>query len=142
MKGKSEFWSEKEDLGVFDIAEFKFLGPKSKFERNWRKRFSIFQIFKIEFWVRKLKIVIEFQVLRCWFFNFGDWFWIPIPKIENRNRISGFDVPISQFPETKFSKNQKFQILTESVSAFSFHFDQNFQFCRVYIPKSSSHLAK
>ena len=36
---KIEFWSDNVDLGVFDVGDFKFLDPKSKFERNWRKRF-------------------------------------------------------------------------------------------------------
>ena len=27
-------------LGVFEVGDFKFLGPISKFERNWKKRFS------------------------------------------------------------------------------------------------------
>ena len=76
---KLKFWSEKQDLGVVDIADFNFLGPKSKFERNWRKRFS----------------------------NFQNQF--PGPKIQNRNRISGFDVPISHFFETKFFKNRNFK---------------------------------
>ena len=31
---KYEFSSENMDLGVFDIAEFKFWGPESKFDRN------------------------------------------------------------------------------------------------------------
>ena len=31
---KFEFWSENVDLGVFDIAEFKFLGLEMRFERN------------------------------------------------------------------------------------------------------------
>ena len=66
-----EFRSENVDLGVFDIADFNFLGPKSKFERNWRKRFS----------------------------NFQNQF--PDPKTQNRNRISGFEVPISHFSETQ-----------------------------------------
>ena len=34
VEEKLEFWSENVDLGVFDIAEFKFWGLESKFEKN------------------------------------------------------------------------------------------------------------
>ena len=66
-----KFGREKQDFGVFEDGDFKFLGPKSKFERNWRKRFSKFQN------------------------------QFPKPKTQNRNRISGFEVPISHFSETQ-----------------------------------------
>ena len=67
VEEKFEFWCQKVDFGVFEIADFKFDGLESKFERNWRKRFSNFRN----------------RILG--------------PKIENRNRISGFDVPILYF---------------------------------------------
>ena len=48
----SRFWSKKnlnfeakiKILGVFEDGDFKFLDPKSKFERNWTKDFQIFKI--------------------------------------------------------------------------------------------------
>ena len=43
VEEKFEFWSENVDFDVFVVGEFKFSGPKSKFERNWRKRFSNFR---------------------------------------------------------------------------------------------------
>ena len=64
---KFEFSSENLDLGVFDVGDFKFLGPESKFERNWTNRFSNFQN--------------QFS---------GQ-------KIQNRIRISGFEMPIFEF---------------------------------------------
>ena len=55
---KYEFWSENEDLGVFDIADFKFLGLDTRFVRNLRNRFWILENW---FWIENSKIV---------FFNF------------------------------------------------------------------------
>ena len=136
LKRKLEFWSEKEDVGVFGIADFKFLGLEARFERNWRK----------------------------WFWNLENQ--ISGPKIQNRNRIWGFEVPISNFlkpkfwifgidfeflsqklqikiefqvfvsrfrniPKTQFSQNWNFQILAESNSAFSSNFDPKFLIFRV-----------
>ena len=90
LKRKLEFWSKNEDLGVFDIADFKFLGLDTRFERNWRNRFWIF---KIWFLNRKFQIAIQFQVLRCRFCIFLKlwgagfvFFWKPnFPKIEISN---------------------------------------------------------
>ena len=64
---EGEFWSENVDLGVFDIADFKFLGLGTRFGRNWRNRFWIFEN------------------------GFQD------PKCQIRNRISDFEVPILYF---------------------------------------------
>ena len=103
LKRKWEFWSENEDLGVFDIADFKFLGLGTRFERNWRNWFWIFEN------------------------GFQD------PKCRIRNRISDCEVPISYFSGNRIFPKSKFQILAESVSAFSSHCDPNFVFCGVYV---------
>ena len=127
LKRKWEFWSENVDLGVFDIADFEFDGLEMIFERNWRKRFSKFrnQIStpKTQNRISGFEVLIfRFLGLILNFYpqnsksksNFKFWgadFWILevdfrfcIPKIKNRNRVSGFEVPISHFPETQFFK--------------------------------------
>ena len=100
---KFKFWSEKKDLEVFDIADFKFLGPKSKFERNWRKRFWNF---RKQFPGQKFQIENEIQVLRSRFFNFGDDFEFLCPKFKIEIE---FEVQIFHFPETQFWKNRNFK---------------------------------
>ena len=47
-------------MGVFGIADFKFLGLETRFERNRKNRFWIF---KITFLASKLKIEIEIKSL-------------------------------------------------------------------------------
>ena len=36
LQGKRNILSEKMDFGQLEAGDFKFLGPESKFERNWR----------------------------------------------------------------------------------------------------------
>ena len=93
-----EFWCENVDLGVFDIADFKFLGPKSKFERNGRN----------------------------WFSSFQNQF--PGPKIPNRNGMLGFEVPISHFPETQIFENRNFKFWQSRFLYFHQNLSQIFDF--------------
>ena len=75
IEENSEFRFEKTVFGVVDDAEFKFEGLEMKFERNWRKGLQNSQN------------------------------QISGPKIQNRNRISGFEVPISYFSGIRFFRN-------------------------------------
>ena len=88
------------------MADFKFVGLESRFERNWRNRFSI------------QKLIFESKIPNR---NPISGFEVPILHL--------FEVVRCQFlifPKPNFLKLTKFQILTESISVFSSNFDQNF----------------
>ena len=114
-------------MRFFDSADFKFLGPKSKFERNGRKRFSNF---RNQIHAPKFKIEIEFQVLRCQFCIFRK------PKFF-KNQNFGFGVPISHFPETQFFKNRNFKFWQSRFLHFHSILNQIFEFlgsiCRIFL---------
>ena len=117
------------------MVEEKFDAKIGILKRKWRFRgfrHRWFQIFRSRSKIRKEleKSVLDFRKL------------VFESKIPNRNPISGFEVPISYFSGNRIFPKSKFQILAESISAFSLNFEPKFWFWRVYIPKSSSHLAK
>ena len=114
-KKQFEFWRENKDLEVFSDADFKFLGPESKFERNWRKRFWNFRNQNFWSWYSKSK-----SNFRFWGADFV-FFWNP------------------NFSKIEFSN---FAILAESVSVFSSNLGTSFSFFRVVLQIFFSHLAK
>ena len=122
-KTKSRFWSKK-NLNFeakIKILGFSMMAISNFGVSNWNSKGigkSDFQNFEIKFPPPKFKIDIEFQVSTCGFLNFGDRFWISISKIQNRNRISSFDVPISDFRETKLFKNRNFKFWQSRILHF------------------------
>ena len=100
-------------MGVFDIADFKFLGLEARFERNWRNRFWDFEN---GFHDAKSKIWNRNHGFGVWNFDFG---W----HFSNRNfwkfEISNFGGILVPFRLPIFKISMKFIILRVYIHNFS-----------------------
>ena len=66
VEEKFKFWREKQDLVVFDIAEFEVLGLEMRFGRNLIRKI-VFGFWKMDFRMTNHKFAIEIMI----FIGFG-----------------------------------------------------------------------
>ena len=94
-------------------------------------RENYFQIFKINFLAQnpKSRSNLRFWGAAVWILGID--FELLSTKIQNRNRISGFDVRFFIFPKPNFWKIEISNFGTESNFVFSSHFDSKISIFRV-----------
>ena len=66
VEEKFKFWREKQDLGVFDIAEFEVWGLEMRFGRNLIRKI-VFGFWKMDFRIPNPQFAIEIMI----FIGFG-----------------------------------------------------------------------